>query len=221
MGSPGGSRAAGHGGKTLVFAVAGGIASGKSTVAGHLEELGGVVIDADRIGHELLDGDAEVRTEIERAFGPGVFRPDGRVDRRELGSLVFSQDRLRERLDRIVHPRIASEMWRRVGEHRRRGTPLVVIDAALFLDLAPPESVDLVIVTTASREERLRRLRERNGLEREEAVNRLLGQPRAGAWREQADLVLDTSDPPARVRERLLREILARFSGLRSPSAPS
>jgi len=97
-----------------VIGLTGGIGSGKSTVADMLAELGARVIDADRIGHEVYRPGTEGHASVVAAFGPGVVAPDGTIDRRALGSIVFRDPEALARLNALVHPLIAAEVQRRV-----------------------------------------------------------------------------------------------------------
>lgn len=121
------------GARTLVFGILGGIASGKSAVAALLAAEGGVVIDADRIAREVLL-DPDVQREIQAAFGAGIVRADGSIDRARLGSIVFGTPRARERLERFTHPRIRAKIRAELEAARARGVPRIVLDVPLLLE---------------------------------------------------------------------------------------
>ena len=93
----------------LIVGLTGGIATGKSTVARRLQELGAVVIDADRIACEVVEPGEPALEEIRARFGPGVIGPDGRLDRALLGRIVFSDARARKDLEAIIHPACAQQ----------------------------------------------------------------------------------------------------------------
>src|SRR5580658_406813 len=96
--------------------ITGGIASGKSAVAAMLRELGFRVIDADALGHRLIEPGTRAYEEIVREFGAGVLEASGKIDRGKLGKLVFAERGKLERLNAIVHPRVEEEMVRQFGE---------------------------------------------------------------------------------------------------------
>src|SRR5271156_4154669 len=101
--------------------ITGGIASGKSAVAWMLRESGFHVIDADAVGHEVVEPGTRAFEEIEREFGEGVIGVDGRIDRGKLGAMVFADRGKLERLNAIVHPRVEEEMVRLFGEWEKSG----------------------------------------------------------------------------------------------------
>src|SRR5439155_8635090 len=113
-----------------IVGLTGGIGAGKSTVAAILAELGARVIDADRIGHEVYGPGTEGHASVVQAFGPRVVAPDGTIDRRALGAIVFHDPGALARLNAIVHPLIAAEIQRRVAAVRAEpGAPPIVIEA--------------------------------------------------------------------------------------------
>ena len=117
-----------------VIGLLGGIGAGKSTVADELGRLGCAVIDADRIGHELL-GDATVQREIRRQWGEGVFAPTGQVDREALGRIVFSDPGQLERMNALLHPRIHQQIRQEIAEAQAAPeTVAIVLDAAVMLE---------------------------------------------------------------------------------------
>ena len=89
-----------------VIGLTGGIGSGKSTVSRFLAELGAVVIDADKVGHEAFKPDTELWREVVAAFGKQVIAPDGNIDRKKLGEIVFGNPEALSRLNQIMHPRM-------------------------------------------------------------------------------------------------------------------
>ncbi|GFN22456.1 MAG: dephospho-CoA kinase [Thermoanaerobacteraceae bacterium] len=186
-----------------VIGLTGGIASGKSTVAGILASLGARVIDADKIAREVVEPGKPAWEEIKSVFGEEYLRPDGTVDRRALGSLVFQDPEAREKLNAITHPRIKEEIARRLEACRREDPAgVVVVEAALLLEAGMERTVDEVWVVTAPEEVRLKRLMERDNLSREEARRRIKAQ-----WPEEerlrfASRVIDTGkDLAATVQE--------------------
>lgn len=158
-----------------VIALTGGVASGKSTVARMLRELGAEVLDADEIAREVVEPGQPALDEIVAAFGSDMIGPDGRLDRRKLASVVFRDPQARARLNAIVHPRVRALLGERLARiARSRPDTVVVLDIPLLFDVPVPEYEHLdAIVVYASPETQLRRLMVRNHLDREEAQARL------------------------------------------------
>ncbi len=161
-----------------LVALTGGIASGKSTVAGMLRRLGAEVVDADLLAREVVAPGEPALAEIAAAFGPEVLTPSGELDRRKLAERVFRDPASRHRLNAIVHPRVLERLRRRVEEVQgRRPDAVVVLDVPLLFDVPLPELEALpAVVVYASPQVQLRRLRERDGLGEEEARRRLEAQ---------------------------------------------
>jgi dephospho-CoA kinase len=175
-----------------IIGLTGGIASGKSTVSRFLVELGAVVIDADRIGHDVLGSD-EVRRELTAAFGSQILTPGGSVSRRKLGKLVFADPEALAKLNQIMHPRIAARVAAQLERYRRAGVRVVVLEAALLLEAGWAPLVDEVWVTVANEAIVIKRLKGRSGLSRSESRARLSAQLPAAEMVGQADLVINTN----------------------------
>ena len=158
-----------------VIGLTGGIGSGKSTVAGFLAGLGVVIIDADKVGHEVLEGDGEARRQVIDTFGQNIIAPDGKIDRRKLGNIAFNSPEALSRLNRIMHPRISEAVKAQLEQYRRQGVDIVVIEAPLLIEAGWDTKVDEVWVTTAPEAIILKRL-EQLGLSRTEAIARIRSQ---------------------------------------------
>ena len=177
----------------IVIGVAGGIASGKSTVARVFGKLGAHVVDADAIGHELLRTD-RLRDEIREAFGEGVLTPEGEVDRRALGLQVFGDTDARNKLNRLVRPAIRAEIRRRIALLRDEGRDgPVVVDAPLLVDTGPTDLADQVILVTAPAATRKERIILRNKLSEREAGQRIAAQVPDSQQARWADHVLENN----------------------------
>ncbi len=185
--------------KRPVIVVTGGIASGKSTVAEVISRRKGAVVDCDRLAHRALDLE-EVRDELEREFGNRIFGQKGRISRARLGEIVFSGHQKLVRLDRIIRPAVTEIIEDEVSR-LKECYKYLVLDAVLFFQYKFNFEVELVLVTRASEEERVRRLRERNGMSREEAERRVYSQrDYYDSW-EQADIIINTGLPGEKVKE--------------------
>lgn len=197
----------------FVLGLIGRAGSGKSTVADALAAEGARVIAADRIGHEVTDQDAQVREALIAEYGPGVYRADGTLDRRQVAARVFADAAARARLDRLTHPRIVRRIESALEALRREGfRGVVVVDAALMLDWGLERWCDAVIAVTATDFERVRRLTASRGWSESEVRARLAAQRLDAEYAKAADAVLVNSGTP----KELARAARQAVSGLRA-----
>lgn len=158
------------------FGLTGGIASGKSTVAGMLRELGFHVIDADALGHEVMEPGTRAFGEIKREFGDGVIGADRRIDRGKLGAVVFADRGKLEHLNAIVHPRVEEEMVRKFSEWEKSGVKdAAFVEAALLVEAGYQKNLDGLVVAWSKPEQQMERLLAR-GLSEEQARRRIAAQ---------------------------------------------
>ncbi len=159
----------------LTVGLTGGIASGKTTVSRILEEKGAVVADADVLAHELMDGDQSLRAQVAAEFGdPAVV--DGRIDRKHLGELVFSDPERLAALNRLVHPLVIERVERILEGWRAQDTaPFGVVQVPLLIEAGMAEIFDKIVVIVSSPEQQVKRLLEA-GLTEDEALSRLSSQ---------------------------------------------
>lgn len=177
-----------------LLALTGGIASGKSTIARRLAELGAVVVDADAIVRDVQSPGSPVLRAIAAAFGDHVLGADGALDRAALGAVVFADDDARARLNAIVHPAVRDESARRfAAAFAADPAAVVVYDVPLLVEARVDDPWDVVVVADAPAELRARRLIELRGLTAQEAAARLAAQASDEARRAIADVVIDTS----------------------------
>lgn len=195
-----------------IIGLSGGIGSGKSTVSRFLKELGAVVIDADKVGHELLKPDTDTWREVVDAFGRQVLTPRGEIDRGKLGKIVFGDPRARERLNGITHPRIRNWLKAEIEEHRRRGVKLLVLEVPLLVEVplalkagqpSLSDEVDEVWITVAPETTVIRRLKARSGMSEEQTLARIRSQLPAEERAKRADVVIDTDCPLDELKKRI------------------
>jgi len=194
----------------LVVGVTGGIGSGKSTVAAMFERLGAVVIDADRVVHELQAPGQPLFEAIVSAFGREVVGHDGRIDRRTLGARVFADPEIRARLEAITHPAIIAECEERIRQSAASGTAICLLDAALLIESGRHSRFDAIILVEACEAVQLDRLMARMGLPREEAMQRIRSQMPWAEKRRHADFVI-RNDGSLEETERQVREVWKRL----------
>lgn len=161
----------------FVVGLTGGIASGKTTVARILEELGAVVIDADLISKELVKPGMPAWQEIISSFGRGIINEDQSINRKKLGEIIFNDAKKRKKINAILHSRVIREEWKRVKEIQKYNPDaLIVLNVALLIESGNYKAVDMVVVVTADRERMIGRMMQRDGVSRDEAVMRLNSQ---------------------------------------------
>ncbi len=166
----------------------GGLGCGVSEVARILAEKGVPVVSGDRAGHKALTSD-DIKAALVERFGASVVLPDGTVDRRTLGGLVFSdRDALRD-LNRIIHPTLLQILQKETIEQEQK-SGVVIVDAALIYEWELTDFFDCIIAVTAPLETRLLRVMRRDGLSRGDALQRLQAQLPIEEKAKRADYVI-------------------------------
>ena len=175
-----------------VWVVTGPIGAGKSTVSGLLAERGAAVVDADRLGHEVLT-DPFVVKKLEEEFGSDCII-NGQVDRQCLGKLVFSDQQAMDRLNALTHPALLHLAAFRLDKLAKDGNhELAVLEAAVYFLWPPLPMVDMVISVIADVEVRQRRLMEDRGMTLPQVQDRMRTQDNLASLWETADVILDNS----------------------------
>jgi dephospho-CoA kinase len=182
----------------MLVALTGGIASGKSTVARRLAELGAVVVDADQVAREVVEPGTPGLARIAEHFGPGVIAADGGLDRAALGALIFADADARRALNAITHPAVG-ERSRELFAAAQQADPdaVVVYDVPLLVDEHGAGRVaefDRVVAVTAEEETRVHRLVSLRGMDEAEARRRIRSQAPESARLAVADDVIDAND---------------------------
>jgi len=189
----------------LVIGITGNFGTGKTTVSNMLAELGAVTINADELGHEVLQPDTQVYKEVLASFGKSILSPKGEIDRSKLSKLVFDDNTALARLNQITHPRIHEIVRQKIEEYRQAGASVVVLEAALFIEASWMPLADQLWVTITSKATIVKRLRSSRGLSEEQILTRLHAQMPQEEKARQADVVIDTDcsmdDLRARVTE--------------------
>lgn len=179
----------------LLVGLTGGIASGKSTVAAHLAELGALVVDADQLSRQVVEPGTPGLAEVVQAFGAGVLASDGSLDRAELGRFVFADAAARRRLEGIVHPAVARRFDEIVATAPEAA--IIVHDIPLLVEKGLAARYHLVIVVDVPAEVRRDRLVQARGLAPSEADARIAAQASDAQRRAAADVLLDNDRPVA------------------------
>jgi dephospho-CoA kinase len=176
------------------FGLTGGIASGKSTVARFLEALGAKVIDADRVGHELLQSSNPIHHKVVSHFGQEILEPGGEIDRGRLGSIDFTDPQKLSDLNSILHPSLIARVGELTEELRsRHPRAVILVDAALIYEAGIADCFAKILVAWCRPEQQIERLMAKTGLSREDALRRRASQIPPEEKRRRADYVIDCS----------------------------
>jgi dephospho-CoA kinase len=195
-----------------VIGLTGNFGSGKSTVAGMFRRAGFPVVDADRIAREVTAPGGRAYEDVLREFGKGILLPDGGIDRKRLGELVFADPKRRARLEAITHPSILDAMKEALSALSRDGHRVVIVEAALVHESGRKGLFEEVISVLCDGETQLRRVTARDGITREQASARLRAQMDAEDKGRRSAYVIDNSgdlEETTRQVERIARELLA------------
>ena len=201
----------------LLVGLTGGLATGKSTVSDTLRALGCVVLDADVLAREVVQPGEPALAAIVREFGPDVLQPDGTLDRKRLGAVVFVDPARRKRLEAITHPAIRDRYRARLAELERQGFEgIVVWDAPVMIESGGYRDVDRLIVVIADEATQRARALARDG-DRADAERKIASQMPLADKARLADHVIDNSGERATTEARthevhaaLLAELRAR-----------
>ncbi|WP_041720891.1 dephospho-CoA kinase [Alkaliphilus metalliredigens] len=177
-----------------IIGLTGGIATGKSTVSQILKNLGAIIIDADTVARQVAEKGEPVLQEIQRVFGTEMILKDGTLDRKKLGALVFNNHQAMQQLNEMIHPKIIEEIKKALNWYKNnRKNYVIIIDAALLIELRLTEMVDEVWVVAVSKEIQKKRLMKRNDLTEGAAINRIEMQMSIEEKMTHADQVIDNS----------------------------
>jgi dephospho-CoA kinase len=201
--------------RTLLVGLTGGIGAGKSTVARLLADYGAIVLDADLAARAVVEPGTEGLAEVLDAFGPGVLREDGTLDRAALAALVFGDEERRKRLNAIVHPRVRDWMAERTAA--APAGSVVVQDIPLLVEGGPTGLFQFIVVVDADDETRIERLIGDRGMTEEQARARIAAQAPREVRNAAADRLIDNSGTPAELAS-AVAELWRALDGLRAQS---
>ncbi len=172
-----------------IIGLTGNIATGKSAVMRLAAERGALTIDADGVVHELLAGDAGIQAQVVAAFGEGVRRAGGGIDRAALGAIVFGDPARLRQLEAILHPAVRLAIARRVADS---DAPVIIIEAIKLLEGPLAAMCDQIWVTACARETQMARLRVCRGMDEASAAARIDAQSPQADKIARADVVITT-----------------------------
>jgi dephospho-CoA kinase len=177
----------------LKVGLTGGLASGKSFVGAALERLGCKLIEADKLGHEVLLPGGSAYSSVVREFGRGILGPDGTIDRKRLALEVFTKKERLMLLNSLVHPEVRKRTDELMATYFAADpNAIVVVEAAIHVETGGYKRFDRLILVVCQERQQIERAMER-GLTRQEAMARLASQMPLAEKRKYADYVVDTS----------------------------
>ena len=189
----------------IILGLTGGIGSGKTVVLNILkEEYDAYIIEADALAHELMRPGNEAYDSIVEAFGSGILRDDGEIDRLAFGNVVFHDEEKLKILNTIVHPAVKREILRLIDVERARDTKLFVIEAALLIQDGYKEICDYMCYVYADMDTRIKRLISGRGYTEKRAKDVMASQEDETFYRENTDFIIDNSHKVEDTRKQLL-----------------
>lgn len=196
----------------LIVGLTGGYASGKSTVAGMFVKSGAILIDADRLAREVVEPGKPAWSEIVAHFRDGILLENKEIDRKALGEIVFRNKEERERLNAIVHPKVLERELEAIDDIReRKPDAIVILSVPLLIESGHFNYCDKIVVVNVDEETNIKRLMERDGFTREEAIRRISAQMPLSEKVSYADFIIDNSGSI----EDTKRQVKEVFSSLR------
>lgn len=194
-----------------IAGLTGGIATGKSTISGMFRKEGALIIDADRIAHEVVKKGAPAWQKIKAHFGDRILLPSGEIDRERLGGIVFHDARQKENLNRIVHPFVFQKMEEKIEKVRSvNPRAVVILDVPLLIETGMHRTLPEVILAYAPESMQLARLMARDNLAEADAQARIRSQMPIDSKMRMADIVIDNSGS-LDVTRKTVRDVMGRL----------
>lgn len=191
----------------------GGLACGKTFVGEALASFGCLLVQADELGHQVLEPGGEAYDEVVREFGREIVNSGGSIDRRRLAALVFGNPARLERLNALVHPPVVKREEELIAAFAAQEPGgIAVVEAAILIETGSYKRFDRIILVTCSEEQQRERALRREGAVESDVEARLSRQMPLAEKRKYADFVIDTSG----TKEDTVRQTRAVFDALRS-----
>lgn len=183
--------------------ITGGMGSGKSTLCEVWRELGAFIIDSDNLAKEILAHSLDIKADVIRMFGSEAYLENGQLNRAFLAKEAFSEGKLEE-LTRIVHPAVYERIRHIDAFAEKEGVKVLIREAAILLNYGRPDGLDLVILVTASLEDRIRRVIDRDECSRDDAMSRIALQKSDEELMPMCDLVIENTGDIEALRTRAI-----------------
>jgi len=176
-----------------VIGLTGGIACGKSTASAYLKELGACIVDTDGISRATTKKGGKGYYAVLEHFGRDLLLENGEIDRRKLGGIVFADEKKRQELNALIHPIVIEESKEQMQAARDAGYKVCILDVPLLFESGMETLCDETWLVYVPREEQIRRINERDGLEEKAAAARIDSQMPLEEKMRRADRAIDTS----------------------------
>ena len=174
-----------------VIGITGGVGAGKSTILDYLEQKHhAYVIQADKIGHLLMEPDGICYEQVIALFGRQVIKNDKTIDRKQVSDVVFDNELMRQSLDDIIHPAVKTYILEEINRQKEAGSRLLIVEAALLLEEHYEEFCDAVWYVHTDTEIRIQRLIESRGYSIEKAQSIIARQASEDFFRTHADYMI-------------------------------
>ena len=190
----------------LIIGLTGGIVGGKSTVASMFKDLGAKIVDADKLGHNVILPHRPAWKKIVNLFGKDILRNDLTIDREKLGKTVFTNKTLLKKLNEITHPEIIKMIKKEIDlvkNTTHNQGKILIIDAALIYEAKIDRLMDKIIVVYINEDEQVNRLTKRNNLSKDEALQRVRSQIPMEEKAKMADYVIDNSSSLGKTKKQV------------------
>lgn len=190
-----------------IIGLTGQTGAGKSTVRDIFEQKGAAVIDADSVAHKITDSNLDCIYDIVSHFSCIVLNEKGKINRKALGKIVFSDKKQLSVLNGIIFPYILDEIEHRVLEYIAKGAETVVIDGATVIESGCGRMCDAIVSVIAEKETRITRIIKRDGITKAEAERRVDAQKPEEFYTKNSDFVISNDTTPAEL-ERHVNSVL-------------
>lgn len=190
----------------LIVGLTGGIVGGKSTVASMFKDLGAKIINADKLGHSVILPHRPAWKKIVKIFGKDILQNGLTVNREKLGKIVFANQTLLKKLNKITHPEIIKLIIKEINLAKNKTynqQKILIIDAALIYEAKMDRLMDKIIVIYINEDEQVKRLIRRNNLSKEEALQRIKSQMPMKEKVKIANYVIDNSSSLDKTKEQV------------------
>ena len=194
----------------IKIGLTGGIGSGKSTVSFMLKEAGFNIIDADTIARDVLVKYPEILDRVRIEFGAGFFDWRGEFRRKEFGNHIFRFPKQRKKYEEIILPYIKREIYENIDKLEKKKADFVIVDAPTLIENDLHKDMDYVILVWVDNNTQIQRVRSRDTLSRDEAINRINSQIPLDRKKDFANIIIENNDTLAKTKDQvdLLLEFL-------------
>jgi dephospho-CoA kinase len=190
---------------SLAIGLTGNIGSGKTEATKLFASQGAIVVYSDQLAKDILDTNADVKRRVKKEFGDEIYQSDGKLDRKTMARAIFFDESRREKLEQIVHPYVLNSIEETIHSFRKSSkNKLLIVEAALHYESGAEELFDYMIVIDADEKQRLDRIVQRDGVSRNEIMQRMRSQLPAKDKIARADFVIHNNGDRAGLKEKCI-----------------